>query len=434
MRKQKALSALIFWIVSAPVLAFTQDLPKKATDPCANPLNITQWVNCRVDAISAAQINQKGTSKQVEMPSIGTNTTSLVDQTEAPDVLGLALNLAGVKGSNGGSDNPAPIITTTAYAIYAGTAHHDPLDPAFYLRYAGLRRLSFSIGRDSADEKTDTQRAFIFGSKYLIINKRDASSLSNRDDLKAVSAAVAQATVGFAQIEDEVERYIYNQLKANLGYPKAGETEDDALIRFVNSELGSKVAATLGQLSLEQRGEIDKIITRKIYKAVRLKQTTLEAFERIRRRPQLSFSFQTKQRSEDGTDEYRSGLLFDVGVYQRLNFATNATFDYEDSKSIGGDKRGGRLAAEGYLHLNRDGNILGGKDPIVLAFGGEGKWMSSAKPVYTGQVKLTFPIFDGINIPVSFSVANRADLIKENKVRGNFGFTFDLAKLMKGLR
>jgi len=57
--------------------------------------------------------------------------------------------------------------------------------------------------------------------------------------------------------------------------------------------------------------------------------------------------------------------------------------------------------------------------------------MSSAKPTYTGQVKLTLPLFDGVSLPLSFSVANRTELIKESEVRGRFGFTIDFAKLAK---
>jgi hypothetical protein len=43
-----------------------------------------------------------------------------------------------------------------------------------------------------------------------------------------------------------------------------------------------------------------------------------------------------------------------------------------------------------------------------------------------GQLKFTIPIKNsGIRIPLSFSFANRTELLKEKEVRGNFGFTFD---------
>jgi hypothetical protein len=47
--------------------------------------------------------------------------------------------------------------------------------------------------------------------------------------------------------------------------------------------------------------------------------------------------------------------------------------------------------------------------------------------INVGQVKLTVPIKGlGMKLPISFTFANRTELIKEKEVRGNFGFTFDL--------
>ena len=50
--------------------------------------------------------------------------------------------------------------------------------------------------------------------------------------------------------------------------------------------------------------------------------------------------------------------------------------------------------------------------------------------IAVGQLKLTIPIRGtAFKIPLSVSFANRTELIKENEVRGNFGFTFDLDSL-----
>lgn len=417
--------------------AVSQELPSVQDEPqCTAPQDSVQWLNCLVFGVAAAQINQTGTSKQVETPSIADNTTSLVDQTEAPDLFGLAFNLAGLNKDDGeDSDSAAPSITTTAYAIYAGTRKQDPLDPAFYQRHAGLRRVSFTLGRENGKTDNDDD-AMIFGFKYLIMNKRDAGNKSNRTHLMDVSNAVRLSATNFLNLTDEVERYLLSQFGASLGYPRDGESPDEALNRFIQERLktADEMRTILGMLSAAQKKEIMRLVENRIDPAVNLQSTALEAFEKIRRKPQLSFTFQTKQRRTDGVDEYRAGLLFDFGLYQRLNFAANATFDYEDSKVIGGDKRGGRLAVESYFHLNRQRNIASGKDPIKLSFQGQAEWMSAAKPTYVGQVKIMFPIFSGVSLPLSLSIANRSDLIKESKVRGRFGFTFDMAKLLKGFR
>ena len=51
------------------------------------------------------------------------------------------------------------------------------------------------------------------------------------------------------------------------------------------------------------------------------------------------------------------------------------------------------------------------------------------------QFGLKIPLKDtGFSIPISFSVANRTELIKENTVRGNIGFTFDFNTLFAKLK
>jgi hypothetical protein len=51
------------------------------------------------------------------------------------------------------------------------------------------------------------------------------------------------------------------------------------------------------------------------------------------------------------------------------------------------------------------------------------------------QFGLKIPLKDtGFSIPISFSVANRTDLIKEKEVRGNIGFTFDFNTLFAKLK
>jgi hypothetical protein len=48
------------------------------------------------------------------------------------------------------------------------------------------------------------------------------------------------------------------------------------------------------------------------------------------------------------------------------------------------------------------------------------------------QAKLTIPVKGGVKIPLSFTVANRTELIKEADVRANFGVTFDFDAFLAG--
>jgi hypothetical protein len=53
--------------------------------------------------------------------------------------------------------------------------------------------------------------------------------------------------------------------------------------------------------------------------------------------------------------------------------------------------------------------------------------LAEAGNIAIGQAKLMVPIRgSGIKIPISFSVSNRTELIREKEIRGNIGLTFDL--------
>jgi hypothetical protein len=53
--------------------------------------------------------------------------------------------------------------------------------------------------------------------------------------------------------------------------------------------------------------------------------------------------------------------------------------------------------------------------------------------IHVGQIKLTIPIKgSGVKIPISFSVANRTELIKEKDVKAHIGLTFDMDAIAAG--
>lgn len=396
---------------------------------CVSPVDFTGWMNCRYDEIAAARISQRGNTQQVELPSIADNTTSLVDQSSAPDLMGLALDLAGLnKGSDSGKTGMAA--TFSAYALFARGSNHDGMDPAFYTRHANLRRFSFTIGRDDAETKTDTNdAATILGGKILLINRREVTRRENLDELDKVSKRLNAATPDFNGTASDVQDYIYNELapKLNLAMPATTASK----IAFVNNQLNvGNFAGTLALLDTKQLDQIDEIITRRINSKVELEDESLKAFETIRRKPQLSFILLSKLRKGIGVDEYQTGLTYDYGLYRRLNLTLNGTFNYRNSPAVGADTRGGKLAAEARFQLTPDKNIMGGTGPFLFSMSSSAEWLTKTKPTYIGQAKFIIPIYSGIDLPISVSFSNKSELIKESKVRGRFGFTFDLAKLL----
>lgn len=438
--KTAFLTACVLFLCTTATAQLTKKQKEDAKteqDKCVAP-DINAWLNCKIAEVSAAKLQQRDPGKIVQVPSIADNTTTLVDKSDAPDVMGVALNLAGLSTGKEGEDNTSVSFTTTAYALYAATTQQDPLNPAVYVRHPNLRRFSFSLGQETPEDEKDGEKATVLGTKFLIINKRDASRPFNRALLAPLTNQLRKANRDFARLSGEVKTYLYEQLRQTLNLPDLTNLSEDkvsdAVNTFETNHLGTgQMTATLKLLSEEQLAHIDELIMNRIDSRVELDAQNRRTIEEIRRAPQLAFTTQTKLRKGDGTDEYRGAMTFDYGLYRRVNLTLNAGFDYLDSKKIGGDMRGGRVAGETYFQLTPDNKLLTGAGPWVFSVSGEGKWLTNSKPTYTGQFKLTIPIMDGVNLPFSVTFANQTNLIKESHVRGRFGFSFDLPKLVSAL-
>jgi len=73
-------------------------------------------------------------------------------------------------------------------------------------------------------------------------------------------------------------------------------------------------------------------------------------------------------------------------------------------------------------------------DKSAVSFAGY-DFMADPGWIHAAQVKLTIPVKgSGIKIPLSFSVANRTELIKEKDVKAHIGITFDMDALVAGFK
>jgi hypothetical protein len=89
------------------------------------------------------------------------------------------------------------------------------------------------------------------------------------------------------------------------------------------------------------------------------------------------------------------------------------------------------LAQRGVLQL--DGNEITPLVGIPLPQGAN-VLLDTTGSVFVAQAKLTLPLGDsGVNFPIAVSWANRSEFIKARVTKLNFGFTFDLHKLIKGV-
>ena len=409
----------LLWVVvcCSPFVAHAQDACLSSSP------TLEVWVNCRLEQIAAARINQRDGTTQTESPAASSGSTSLVDQSSAPDLGALSLALASLGGAGGGASGSPFSFTATPYALLAARSGK-ALDPQFYNHYRDWRRLSFTIGREQDDEQHDGP-ANIFAGKYLIVNHRDASAPSNQRHIQAVADAIKPAAVNFSQTIHEITDYLFAALGPIFGLDTA---TPEARASFLENQLSDRsIATTLALLKGDQVDHIDGICAAHIDPEVSFSDTTTAVIEEIRRAPQLALSFLSKIRTHGMVDDYRAELIWDYGLYRRLDWTANVSYDYRNFAQVGGDIRGARFAQQFQYQLTREVNLR--QEPWKIAFSTEGKWQTKVSPTYELHGKLTVPIVSGVSLPVSVSWATRTDLIKEAFIKGSFGLSFDISKL-----
>ena len=408
--------------------------PAKAAD-CTGTASFPEWVDCQIQGVLKAKVNQRGNTNQAESPSLSGNATSLVDQSSASDLASAAVNLAGLSSKSSEPRNSSFSVTASAYSLYAAALHHDPLDPAFYLANRDWRRVSITLGAEYPDQSgaSSTQRATLVGAKFLLWDRRDASHPRNRGHVRDVATALSSAGPAYNRITHRLEDYLYKSLGSHFGISlplTASSVNSFEAMAFGNQP---SVAATEAFLTDENRKEIEGIIGSEIDSIVQFQKEATKAIEKIRRAPQFSLNFQSKLRKGNGDDEYRIQAILDYGALRRVNLSINSSFDYMQCHICPKAKRGGRFAADGQFQLTPESK-LSGRAPLVLSFSGEGNWMTQTTPTYKAQAKLTIPVMNGVNFPISMTYANRTELINEADVKGRFGFTFDFAKLAQAFK
>ena len=428
---------------SRPGAPTQQDTSARTRAISTEAKDFTTYINVRTDEIAMASLGPKNNTNQSEAPSISTNSTSLVEKSSVGDLFNFALNPAGTAGGSS-SDTTSTSFSITAYALKAFLSGVDPLDPAFYTANRSWRKFSFTYGHDfpEGEEGNLSERGDIFGIKFSPYDKRDVSHPSNRADIRTVSQGLAERGRAIGSLVTDVQIYIYNSLNARNALPASitaitdpnsalqFRRRNNALARLIGSMGYTELVALIGEEGIR---EIDNLIAQRTEFA-RFDKTLEDIINKIRRRPQVSMVFLTKQRKQLRPDDYSGGLTLDLGLADRWNLTFNGMFNYTDNKFTD-DNRGGRFGTELLIPLTAM-NRLADRPPATFSFAASGEWKTKIGPLYQGQAKLTIPVpfLQGLEMPISVSFASRTELVNESDVRGRIGFTFDMARLLSGLK
>lgn len=368
------------------------------------------------DQVKAA-VGKKNNTNQTELPSIFSGSTSLVDESSASDLVGIAVNLLGV--STESPDRTSTSATVSAYAIKAALAGEEPLRPENYVRDAAWRRLSFAFGVDFPQESDDeSERGVITGFKYLIYTERDISQGGTFQELdRNGHNLLAEATQSLLDaVHDHIETIVV---------PALCELPDGRGHGVDESKISAEDAALL-DAALRGPGEA----------AVAYEREAQKLANQINERPQVAIEFLTNQRRQDGTDEYAGVVTADVGWDANLGFAdkiaftANGSYEYLDKKLMA-DSQGGKVGAQFRFLPTQE--LITERVPWIASLAADARWLTNQKPRYRVQAKFTIALFDGVNLPLSVSWASTSEFNEEEEVLGNVGFTFDTAKLLARL-
>jgi len=420
---------LLLSILCLPTIVCAQE---KVCKP-PNARNLTDYIEDRICENLKGRVDQTDPTKQADAPAAAENSTSLVERSSAPDLLGFGLDFLNLSDSAAGDKKSATpkTLTFSAYALKSALSSQDPLDPEIYNKNRKWRSVSFTLGYE-VPENTNTREPVI-GIKWLAHNGRDLANKNNQDELANIQQALDDSAIGFSVIRGEVRLYLFDLLQ------KRDKLPDGITLTTLNEFNkhvvvdATKVESILSSLSADEVKNIDAIISKHISAFATLDTKTKNAVNAIRTRPQFALEFITKQRKGTRPDEYSGVLTFDKGM-GTSSITLNGSFIFNNNRT-GRDSRGGKFSAGFHLPLQAF-KPLGYSDPLQLSLEADATGMTGMTPMYRAQAKLTVPIpkLPGMEIPISISVANRTEFVKEKEVKGKFGFTFDLSKTWKAFR
>jgi hypothetical protein len=392
------------------------------------------FLNSRIRENIEARVDQTDPTKQTSPPAAAGNSTSLVDRSSAPDLLGFGLDFLNLSDKTADKKSATPkTLTFSAYALKSMFSGQDPLDPEIYRKNLKWRSVSFTVGYD-VPENTNA-RDPVLGIKWLFINGRDVSTSRNQTQIQAVRDKLKTAGMDYSALRGEVRKYIFDSLAKRNALP-TGVTTLSEFNRAVVDKPDTEISVfpnIFASLTDDERNEIDQKIISKLKSFADLDDTTKRAVQKIRSQSQLALAFTTIQRRSGRPDEYSGVLTYDKGMGNN-SITFNGSFILTKTPR-GKDSKGGQFAAAIHIPLQAP-KVLGYTDPLLLSIEANGKSMTGATPMYVAQAKLTIPItfLPGMEIPISVSVANRTEFVKEKDVKGKFGFTFDVSKAWKAFR
>jgi hypothetical protein len=391
--------------------------------------------------------------KQVGSKSTTSGSTSLLAKPSVPSILGFAVENGALQKDTSGTTitfrgNWVGLIKALGDKGFIQSYDDDAPTTRF------LRRASFAISFDTSRGETpgtftgSRQQISNYSLRFDLYNKRDPRNSSYKNRWATLIADQGQA---LTQNLAKIVGFFIPLPNANPGL-----TPDPALVTWLGSAQSAIATANADQ--------VDGVV-RKSFEALRdikLSETTNEIvadFEKnagayldgrsrllkeVANGPIVTFEY-TNNRPGNQPNYSNFNLIGGFSAGQ-VDLTTNASFSTFSTKPRGVTRTARDFQLSGQLDVPLGDIAKTG--PFVFTM--SGKYQHVFSDITTtgttptilekgnigiGQFKFTIPVKgSGVKIPLSVTFSNRTEFIKESKVRGNIGVTFDLDTLFSKLK
>ncbi|HEY9284733.1 MAG TPA: hypothetical protein VIP46_14855, partial [Pyrinomonadaceae bacterium] len=447
-----------------PQATFTLNLDPLATEA----IFAAKLIGTEERAKFLTEAEEARTDKQVGGGPSNSGSTSLVVKGGAPTVLGLAVENGALIQSRSGTTityrgNPVGIFKFLQGKSWDESYLEDQDDPSTRL----LRRFSFGVsfdterGREPGVFTAGRQQISGYSLRYEFVNERDPR---HPKYLPTWRSFLAEEGVALTQSVADA----FKALTVRRGFTDAERAAGvKREIRFRNPVLQAWLEETRRAVAAAAPADVESVFKAQLDKfpaGDRLPDdvrdtlrgfTTvygayLQARERLLREVAkgrvITFEY-TNTREVNAPDLSNLNFIAETGIFRgRADLTANASFSFYNSRPQGGVNRVRDFQFSGQLDVpfkvRQVGNFIfsfAGKYERVVddAIALDGTVLPGTKgDIGVGQFKLTLPFLEGtgVKFPISFTVANRTELVREQEVRGSFGFTFDLDKVLARFR
>ena len=397
------------------------------------------------------------TDKQLGATSSGPGSTSLAEKPGIPELLALALEHGAIEQSVSGTG------LTLATSPYAFVRLLEPDNAANFEQYGLWRRIGGSVTFDMRSEdptiaNVDINQVAEWSVRVRVIGDRSTRTKKFTQRwsevvqpkiqarLNALSGGISKALNGSPELRDAADAssevlkgQIAGYLESSDGVPR--EQRIETITAMTLSALKTTVFDPISESRIALSEETFRGITVAMSGLVKAHQDLFSAqqdlggiLDELNRSPLLTVAF-THHTKVQGSAFSDAKLLFETHVAP-FDAVVNGfiswydhpdpAFNQESVRDFGGTVE---LAGSVKNPFGRS-RKLDVVEPILISATYQLSRLEEANDaIHIAQVKVSIPVTTGVTLPLSVTYASRTDLIDEDEVRGNFGFSLDLDKL-----